>query len=374
MKARLANKQQQMKKVDMVKGVEVTPHSNNNDHNYVEGQVYTIVSTKPGGDNNEGVFQARDEEGVLGNYGEYRDFYVVGYPKPPKPEVKAHIWETLVLPPEYEKLIIATIEQVKDTTYEKIFVEWGFGETIEKGKGSILLFYGTPGTGKTMCAEGIAEKLGKDYIMLSSADFQSPIPGETERNMKEAFKKATAKDLIVILDECDSILVNRDRVGAILAGEINCLLSEIERFEGVCIMTSNRSVELDPALARRIALKLEFPMPDPSVREAIFKKLIPKKAPLAGDVDLKLLSKYEISGGQIKNALLLAARLACAAEAKEISMAHFAEGIKRELLGDEAWKRSKKYTPAALDKDLQLRPGVGKDIHKVPIFEKNRPM
>ncbi len=348
-----------MKESDVKIGVYVQPYKNSNAHNYPIGGTFKIV----GIDENKNAFRAEDETGKVGNWGVACDFYILSGKGLKGGASK--IWETLVLPPEYEKLILSTVEQIKDETYEKIFVEWGFGETIEKGRGSILLFYGMPGTGKTMCAEGIAEKLGKDYIMLSSADFQSPIPGETERNMKTAFEKATVKDLVVILDECDSILVNRDRVGAILAGEINCLLSEIERFEGVCIMTSNRSVELDPALARRIALKLEFPMPDASVREKIWRKLIPEKAPLAKDVDLKALSKFEISGGQIKNAILLGARLACSEKAEEISMKDFSEGIKRELLGEEAWKRSKKYTPSALDADLQLHiDKVGKKVRE----------
>jgi len=361
-------KKQQMKDIDMILGVEISPHSNSCAHNYTIGRVYTIVEVSE----SKTYCVAKDEEtGMVGNNLPSKDCYVVRYPGKKKAVQETHIWETLVLPPEYETLILSTIDQVKDDSYEKIFVEWGFGETIEKGKGVIILFYGLPGTGKTMCAEGISEKLGKDYVMLSSADFQSPIPGETERNMKAAFDKATQKDLIVILDECDSILVNRDRVGAILAGEINYLLSEIERFEGVCIMTSNRSVELDPALSRRIALKLEFPMPDISVRIKIWKKIIPAKAPLEKDVNFDTLAKYELSGGQIKNAILLGARLACARKAKAIAMTDFAEGVKRELLGEEAWKRSKKYTPATLDRDLRL----GTDKVKVQgrsIFRENR--
>ena len=340
----------QMKKIDMVKGVVITPHSNTNHHDYELGEHYTVDSV----DDSGRTFVAVDEDGDPGNHLDPADCYVVSYPVGVKKKVESSIWDTLVFPPEYELLILSTIDQVSDASYDKIFVEWGFGETIEKGKGAILLFYGPPGTGKTMTAQGIAEKLGKDYVLLGSADFQSPIPGETERNMQAAFKQATKKDLVVILDECDSVLVNRDRVGAIMAAEINCLLSEVEKFEGVCILTSNRSVELDPALARRIALKLEFVMPDASVRVKIWKKLIPKKAPIAKDVDFDVLSKYEISGGQIKNALLLGARLACARKDTEIRMADFAEGIKRELLGEEAWKRSKKYTPATFDSSLRL--------------------
>lgn len=176
---------------------------------------------------------------------------------------------------------------------------------------------------------------------------------------------------VIIMDECDSILYNRDRVGAIMGAEINHLLREIERFDGVCILTSNRPIELDPALERRIALKLEFPKPSKEIREQIWKKLIPKKAPIGKDVDLAVLAEYELTGGQIKNALLTAARLACSTKAASINKEHFDVGIKRELLGKEAWNQSRKYTPLTMDSTLNLASKIAKRMGEKKDGNKN---
>jgi SpoVK/Ycf46/Vps4 family AAA+-type ATPase len=273
----------------------------------------------------------------------------------------AHIMQTLVLPPEYTKLILATVEASKEENIQKIFVEWGFEETIEKGKGSIILLFGPPGTGKTMCAEGIAELLGRNFLMLGSGDFQSSIPGRCEDNMKEAFKRATNEKLVVILDECDSVVHSRKGVGAILGAEINCLLMEIERFEGVCVLTTNRAVVLDEALERRVALKLEFKNPEENVRAEIWRKLVPAKAPLGENVNFPELTVFNITGGQIKNAILTAARIAVNEKSSCIRREHLLEGVKRELLGSKMWDNAKDNIPLLEEMSLKQETSITTD-------------
>ena len=94
-----------------------------------------------------------------------------------------------------------------------------------------------------MCAEAISQMIGKDFAILGTKDIQSSVPGQTERNIQIAFQRAKDNDLVLILDECDSLVFSRDTVGGILAAEINCLLTEIERFDGICILTTNRSIK-----------------------------------------------------------------------------------------------------------------------------------
>jgi len=254
------------------------------------------------------------------------------------------LFDQLVLPEADKELIQATIAQSREDVRKKIFIEWGFDETIEKGKGMILLFYGPPGTGKTMCAEGVANLLGKDHALISNDQIQSSIPGRTEAQIKQLFKNAKQKDLVMIFDECDSFVYNRDEVGAILAAEVNCLLTEIERFEGVCILTTNRGDCLDTALERRISLKLEFAKPKKEARERIWKNIIPKKAPIHNEVLMDRLADNELTGGQIKNAMLIAARLAATSGKKSIEVDDFTNGIKREIDGAKAFKRSNRFS------------------------------
>ena len=85
------------------------------------------------------------------------------------------------------------------------------------------------------------------------------------------------------------------------------LLTELERFEGVAVLATNLPQTLDQALDRRILVKVQFPEPDRDSRCRIWRKHLPEKAPIAADVDLELLAdRFEMTGGYIKNAVLMA--------------------------------------------------------------------
>lgn len=211
-----------------------------------------------------------------------------------------------------------------------VFEKWGINDHFEKGLTNSILIYGPPGTGKTMVSESIASILGLNLMKITNADIQSNIPGQTERNISKSFKKAKDENAVVMFDECDSVLYNRNAVGAILAAEINHLLMEIERFEGVVLLTTNRLHKLDEALQRRIIAKVELPFPDKKIREKIWKKLIPDKMPI-DEINFTLLAKAELSGGEIKNAILLSARKTIAQNRKKVDMSDFIASIENIL-------------------------------------------
>jgi len=246
--------------------------------------------------------------------------------------------DRVVLPDGHKRAILETLTQEHEENNRILFEDWGFGEGFEKGKGIIFLFYGIPGTGKTMCAEMMAKYLNKDHIMMGNADVQSSVPGQAERNIKKIFADAKSGKYIVIIDECDTLLYNRNSVGAIMAGEINCLLSEIERFDGVVVLTSNRNHKLDPALERRIALKLEFPSPSQEIRKRIWKKLIPDTCPLHKNVSYTKLAAHNLCGGNIKNIIFSAARKTLHDKRRKVRMSDFEVSIKREKDGKGAFK------------------------------------
>lgn len=282
-------------------------------------------------------------------------------------EFKKEELEQVIMKKADRQSVIEALSQEQEDYRKTLFIDWGFGTSFEKGKGVIMLFYGIPGTGKTMLAEKIAKYLHKDHMMLGNAELQSQVPGQMERNIKEAFEKAKKSKLVIIFDECDTLLTNRGKVGAILAGEINCLLSEIERFDGVCIMTTNRNNQLDPALERRIALKLEFKAPDKKMRHEIWKALIPEKCPTDKDVCLETLSKFSIQGGHIKNCIFTAARKAVFAGRKKVRMKDFEHAVDIEMKGMKAFKVGKQLSPDELMRDdmdvvqgLDKRSGMGR--------------
>jgi len=87
------------------------------------------------------------------------------------------------------------------------------------------------------------------------------------------------------------------------------MLQELERFEGVSVLTTNMDILLDQALERRVSLKVKFEEPGEEIRYGIWESHIPKTINLSGDVDFEILArKYDFSGGYIKNAVLNALR------------------------------------------------------------------
>ncbi len=258
-----------------------------------------------------------------------------------------------VLPLEVQE----TIEDCLTIVLRKdVFDKWGVNDHFEKGLTNSILLHGPPGTGKTMVSESIASVLGQNLMRIGNADIQSNIPGKTEKNITEIFSEAKKKNAVIMLDECDSMLYNRDAVGMIMSAEINHFLQEIERFDGVVILTTNRLHKLDGALQRRIIAKVELPMPTLEARKLIWKKLIPKKVPKE-KIDINVLSEPEISGGDIKNAILLAIRRAIAKNLEKVTMQHFLFGLMSVVKAKEQFEavQPKRYDEFIEGKSKQIQ-------------------
>ncbi len=247
--------------------------------------------------------------------------------KPAPPKFDPEPLEALIIKKQTKDEIISVLKQASNA--KKIFEDWGLGETIEYGKGMTFLFWGKPGTGKTWGATLIAKCFKKELLTISMAEIQSSEPGAANRNIQEAFKTAKEEQRPLFIDECDSLIYDRQHLGMILAGEVNTLLTEIEKFEGILILATNQVDRMDAALERRISLIVEFEMPDFEQRQEIWRKLLPKKMPLHADVLVEDLAAHPFTGGFIKNVILHAARAAAAAETSHVLPEHFAAGIVR---------------------------------------------
>ena len=139
-----------------------------------------------------------------------------------------------------------------------------------RGHGA-LCFYGAPGTGKTALGEYIAEQMGKPLIVRQASDLVSKFVGETEQNMAAMFKEASEEKAVLLLDEADSFLL--DRRGAQRSyevTEVNEMLQQMERHDGVFICTTNLLDRIDPAALRRFTFKIRFKPLTAEQREHMF--------------------------------------------------------------------------------------------------------
>jgi len=223
----------------------------------------------------------------------------------------------VILPPATRRALDEAIAQVRNHTL--IFNRWGLGERHATGLGLAFNFAGPPGTGKTICAEAIARSLGMKLLVVNYAELESMWAGETPKNIVAAFRAATEQKAVLFFDEADAI-ASRRSAGVSMPYQreanitVNVLLRELEAFNGVVIFATNLAANFDPAFERRIRSHVRFEMPGAGERERIWQVQIhPHKTPLAGDVDFRALAERDdVSGGDIKNAVLKAASAAAA--------------------------------------------------------------
>jgi SpoVK/Ycf46/Vps4 family AAA+-type ATPase len=242
-------------------------------------------------------------------------------------------WDDLILPKEKKE----QLKEVKNYIKNKgvVYHDWGFDNKLSLGKGLNILFSGASGTGKTMAAEVIASELGLDLYKIDLSMVVSKYIGETEKNLNRIFKEAEQSNAILFFDEADALFGKRsevrdshDRYANI---EISYLLQKMEENEGIVILATNLSQNIDDAFMRRMHFNVEFPFPEEEYRYKIWRSLIPKEAPISDDIEFEFLAKrFKLAGGNIKNIIVNAAFLA-AEESGVIRMEHVIKAAKREF-------------------------------------------
>jgi SpoVK/Ycf46/Vps4 family AAA+-type ATPase len=243
----------------------------------------------------------------------------------------------------------------------KVYTDWGFDAKLSLGKGLNVLFSGPSGAGKTMAAEIIAKESGLDLYKIDLSTVVSKYIGETEKILKKIFLEAETSNAILFFDEADALFGKRsevkdahDRYANI---ETNYLLQKMEEHEGIVILASNFKANIDEAFLRRMHFAIEFTSPGEDLREQIWTNIFPKKFPekfpektiVSPDVDFSFLSKFKITGGNIKNIALNAAFLAAGDNSDEVKMEHIIRATKREFQ-----KMGKLCTPADFGKYYEL--------------------
>jgi SpoVK/Ycf46/Vps4 family AAA+-type ATPase len=194
------------------------------------------------------------------------------------------------------------------------------------------LFTGSPGTGKTLAAEVIANDLGLDLYRIDLSSVVSKYIGETEKNLKQVFDAAEEGGVLLLFDEADALFGKRsevrdshDRYANI---EVGYLLQRMEAYEGLAILTTNLKSSLDKAFQRRLRFTVNFPFPDVTQREAMWNRVFPSATPTRG-LDARRLAQLNVTGGNIRNIALNAGFLA-ASSTRTVDMGHMLQAARLE--------------------------------------------
>lgn len=239
----------------------------------------------------------------------------------------------VVLPDGLHEQLHEIVGQVSNAS--TVMSRWGFGDQLPYGRGCSVLLSGASGTGKSMAAQAIACELKTELFIVDLSRVVSKYIGESEKNLDAVFADAERAKAVLAIDEADAICGKRgetkdahDRYANL---EVAYLLQRMESFSGLAILTTNFKQNIDQAFLRRLRFVIDFPKPDASARLAIWRQCLPKAAPLARDVDFRLLAQeVELTGGHIRQITVRAA-FAAAGEGGVIEMRHIFAATRAEL-------------------------------------------
>uniref|UniRef100_UPI0040578150 ATP-binding protein n=1 Tax=Agathobacter sp. TaxID=2021311 RepID=UPI0040578150 len=211
--------------------------------------------------------------------------------------------------------------------------KWNMESRFSYGKAVSALFCGASGTGKTMAANILGSELGYPLYHVDLSRMIDKYIGETEKHLQQVFEQAQKSNTILFFDEADSLFGKRSEVkdskDRHANTQVSFILQRIEEYDGMVILATNLKENIDPAFMRRIKYLVHFPKPTEEVRREIWESCFAEEVPTEYIDFAYLSSNFELSGGNIKNIVLMAAFYA-AAEQSAVGMAHVIRAIKNE--------------------------------------------
>jgi SpoVK/Ycf46/Vps4 family AAA+-type ATPase len=219
-------------------------------------------------------------------------------------------FDDLILPPANRRQFEEVRARVR--LRSRVYSGLGFERRLSLGKGLIVIFTGSSGTGKTTAAELLAREQGVDMYKVDLSSIVSKWVGETEKNLSQLFAEAEDANAIIFFDEADALFGKRGEVKGAQDRwanlEVNFLLQRVEEYSGVVILATNLSQNIDEAFMRRIQAIVEFPSPDAEARFRILRGMFPAGVQPPPDDELRALAtQVKLPGGSLRNIVVDAA-------------------------------------------------------------------
>lgn len=255
-------------------------------------------------------------------------------------------YQSLVLEPKTKDIVKALVESHKYHAAESI------DDVIQgKGKGLVAVLHGPPGTGKTLTAEGISELLKCPLYMVSAGEL-----GTDSRFLESELQKILdichAWGAILLLDEADVFLEKRNMHDIHRNALVSIFLRQLEYFQGILFLTTNRVETFDDAFQSRIHIALRYDNLDHRAKRAIFKIFIERVRVLEKmdvmpftEEDFNILARHELNGRQIKNTVRTAQALAVN-KRESLSMSHIRQVLEVQMNFDRDLKGGTGYQDA----------------------------
>jgi len=222
--------------------------------------------------------------------------------------------EALVLPPALRHDLLALVDRCRHR--DGLVDGLGYAARARYQPGVRALLVGASGTGKTLACCWIATQLQLPLYRVDIASVSSKYIGETEKNLAELFARAEHAEVVLLFDEADALFARRtdvkDSNDRFANQQTNYLLQRIEAFEGVALLTSNSRARFDSAFTRRLDAIIDFPLPAPDERRALWLAHLGTAHTLNALELNRLAVACDFTGGHIRNAVLAARAMSVA--------------------------------------------------------------
>ncbi|KAJ5447560.1 ATPase AAA-type core [Penicillium cf. griseofulvum] len=282
---------------------------------------------------------------------------------------KENAWDSLIIG-DHEKLVLQSL--VTSHSYP----EDARDQSLQKGKGLVVLLHGSPGSGKTLTAETAAEGSKRAIMMTSLGELnKSESPAAFEYRLKLLLQYATTWKAVVLMDEADVFLEAREDHGdtsyrnALVAGKKLIqvdkdkanrhlvFLKELEYFSGIVFLTTNRIKSFDRAMKSRIHLALEYTPPGLETRERLWLQMLKSIPSEENCVDfdeaMKAFVLVKMNGREIANAVHTARTIA-RFQKKPVGIEHIEMVLGVWKKFDESLQKIRKVSPHPIDNGAHL--------------------